>query len=57
MATKFVYCNINSYTSKKPLVNYYLQKSDIKCALFVETKTKPDSSVSYQNWDILHTDH
>lgn len=49
-----LYSNINSYNNKKRLINHYIQNNDVSCALFVETKTKNDSSVGYQNWNIIH---
>lgn len=46
-----LYCNINSYAKKKPLIDHYIKNNNISCAMFVETKQK--SSTSYNNWDIL----
>lgn len=49
-----LYSNINSYNNKKRLINHYIQNNDISCTLFVETKTKNDSTIGYQNWNVIH---
>lgn len=52
----FIYCNVNSYLPKKYLINNTIEKYNIKSALFVETKTKPQHEISYRNWDIIKHD-
>lgn len=49
-----LYSNINSYVGKKRLINHFIQKNDVSCAMFVETKTSPDSEVRYQGWNTVH---
>ena len=51
-----LYTNINSYIPKKYIINNTIEKHNINCALFVESKTKPDSNTSYRNWTILQRD-
>lgn len=47
---KILYANINSYYSKKHLINYYVEKNDIKCNMFVETKTGINTLTNYRDW-------
>ena len=51
-----LYTNVNSYTPKKHIINHTIEKHNINCALFVESKTKPDANTNYQNWHILRCD-
>lgn len=48
---KILYSNINSYNNKKALIDQYIFKEDIKCALFVETKTK--DPIRYKDWSVI----
>ena len=50
---KILYANVNSYSPKKHLINYTLEDRNINCALFVETKTKPDSNTTYRDWVVI----
>lgn len=51
-----MYTNINSYSAKRYLINNTIDKLKISCALFVETKTRPQSNTTYKNWQILRRD-
>lgn len=53
---KLVYCNINSYSRKKYLINNFIENNDIEATLFVESKTNPESNTTYRNWDIIQAD-
>lgn len=50
---KILYANVNSYVPKKHIINNIIEKNKINCSLFVETKTKENSSTHYKNWDVL----
>lgn len=51
---RIMYANLNSYTPRKHLINNILERHEINCALFVETKTKENTNTKYRNWDIIH---
>lgn len=51
-----LYTNVNSYSPKRHLINHTIEKYDIKCALFVESKTKAEANTQYRNWNILRHD-
>ena len=51
-----LYTNVNSYSPKRYLINHTIEKYDIKCALFVESKTKPEANTKYRNWNVLRHD-
>ena len=51
---KLLYCNINSYIHKKPIISHYIEENNIDCTLFVETKTKENANVSYKDWHYIH---
>lgn len=48
-----LYANINSYPRKRHIINNYIEKNNIQCALFVESKIKKDSTTNYRNWQVL----
>ncbi|KAL3275389.1 hypothetical protein HHI36_020153 [Cryptolaemus montrouzieri] len=53
--------NINTISTNKKnlgslLVNNKDKTNDINCALFVETKTKPEDNVQYRDWSIIRHD-
>lgn len=50
---RILYTNVNSYNPKKHIINHTIENHKINCALFVESKTKPDTDTTYQNWNIL----
>lgn len=41
---------------RKYLVNRTIETYDVGCALFVESKTKPEQNTNYRNWNILRHD-
>lgn len=48
-----LYANVNSYIPKKHLINYVMEDRNTNCAMFVETKTKPESITDYKDWTII----
>lgn len=50
---KFIYNNIQSYSTKKMILNNYIENSNISCWLLVETKAHEDTTISYRDYDVL----
>lgn len=50
---KIVYNNINSYIPKKQVINNFIEKNEIQCAMFVEAKIKEEQLITYRDWDII----
>jgi hypothetical protein len=48
-----LYSNINCYSNKVQLINHYTENNNINCRLFVETKTKKETNIKYQNWNTI----
>lgn len=53
---KLLYTNVNSYTGKRYIINNTIERYKINCALFVESKTKPENNTNYRNWNIIRQD-
>lgn len=51
-----IYSNINSYKNKKLIINNFIERNDINCALFVESKTDGESNTSYRDWHTIQQD-